>query len=106
MIFLYKLVAGVAVSSFGTHVANLAGVPLEVVERADIVSKNFAQQFKEKMTNSRKNDATGRLPLAAQADFAYLLGLTTGKIEMPADASRRKQVLARLKKTVLCYVQK
>ncbi|KAJ7197253.1 muts domain V-domain-containing protein [Mycena pura] len=106
MIFLYKLVAGVAVSSFGTHVANLAGVPLKVVERADIVSKNFAQQFKEKMINNRKNDATGRLPLAAQADFAYLLGLATGKIEMPADASRRKQVLARLKKTVLCYVQK
>lgn len=105
MIFLYKLVAGVAVSSFGTHVANLAGVPLKVVERADIVSKNFAQQFKEKMTNSRKNDTTGRLPLAAQADFAYLLGLA-GKIEMPADPSRCKKVLARLKKTVLCYVQK
>ncbi|KAJ6606598.1 muts domain V-domain-containing protein [Mycena vulgaris] len=106
IVFLYKLVEGVATSSFGTHVANLAGVPLNVVERADLISKKFAQQFKEKLMDRQKNDAAGRLPLAAQADFAYLFGLGTGKIEMPADLTRRKEVLARLKKTVRCYVQK
>ncbi|KAJ7043296.1 muts domain V-domain-containing protein [Mycena alexandri] len=106
IVFLYKLVEGVATSSFGTHVANLAGVPLEVVERADIISKKFAQQFKEKMADRQRNDATSRLPLVAQADFAYLFGLGTGKIEMPADPARCKEVLARLKKTVRCYVQK
>ncbi|KAJ7756787.1 muts domain V-domain-containing protein [Mycena maculata] len=105
IVFLYKLVEGVATSSFGTHVANLAGVPLEVVERADIISKKFAQQFKEKLMDRQKKDATGRLPLVAQADFAYLYGLGTGKIEMPADPTRCKEVLARLKKTVRCYVQ-
>ncbi|KAJ7929330.1 muts domain V-domain-containing protein [Mycena leptocephala] len=41
IVFLYKLVEGVATSSFGTHVANLAGVPLEVVERADVISKKL-----------------------------------------------------------------
>jgi DNA mismatch repair protein MSH6 len=98
-------VEGVATSSFGTHVANLAGVPLEVVERADVISKKFAQQFKEKM-DKQKYDVSGRLPLVAQADFAYLFGLGTGRIEMPSDPTRCKEVLARLKKTVRCYVQK
>ncbi|KAJ7632274.1 muts domain V-domain-containing protein [Roridomyces roridus] len=102
IVFLYKLVEGVATSSFGTHVANLAGVPLEVVERADIISKKFAQQFKEKLVDRQKKDATSRLPLAAQADFAYLFALATGKIEIPANP----QVLARLKETVKCYVGK
>ncbi|KAJ7470392.1 muts domain V-domain-containing protein [Mycena latifolia] len=106
IVFLYKLIEGVATSSFGTHVANLAGVPLEVVERADLISKKFAQQFKEKSLERQKNNAAGRLPLAAQADFAYLFGLGTGKIEMHADLTRRKEVLARLRKTVQCYVQK
>jgi DNA mismatch repair protein MSH6 len=105
IVFLYKLVEGVATSSFGTHVANLAGVPLQVVERADLISKKFAQQFKEKLMDRQKNDATGRLPLPAQADFAYLFGVGTGKIEMPADPTRRKEVLARLKKTVQCYMK-
>ncbi|KAH9922892.1 DNA mismatch repair protein Msh6 [Amylocystis lapponica] len=84
LVFLYKLVEGAASSSFGTHVANLAGVPLEVVERADIVSKDFARQFKEKI-EGKKNKAAGRLPLVAQADFAYLYGLATGNLEMPGE---------------------
>ncbi|KAF7338601.1 DNA mismatch repair protein [Mycena venus] len=106
IVFLYKLVEGVATSSFGTHVANLAGVPIEVVERADIISRKFAEQFKQKLLDRQKHDATSRLPLVAQADFAYLFGLGTGKIEMPSDPTRCKEVLARLKKTVQCYVQK
>ncbi|KAF7311618.1 DNA mismatch repair protein [Mycena kentingensis (nom. inval.)] len=64
--------------------------------------KKFAEQFKAKM-DKRKTDA--RLPLVAQADFAYLVGVATSKIEMPGDKARAKQVLARLKKTVRCYVQ-
>ncbi|KAJ6500392.1 muts domain V-domain-containing protein [Mycena sanguinolenta] len=105
IVFLYKLVEGVATSSFGTHVANLAGVPIEVVKRADIISKKFAEQFKQKMLDRQKHNATSQLPLAAQADFAYLFGLGTGKIEMPSDPTRCKEVLARLKKTVRCYIQ-
>ncbi|KAJ7695011.1 muts domain V-domain-containing protein [Mycena olivaceomarginata] len=106
IVFLYKLVEGVATSSFGTHVANLAGVPTEVVKRADVISKKFAEQFKQKLLDRQKHDATSRLPLVAQADFAYLFALGTGKIEMPSDPTRCKEVLARLKKTVRCYIQK
>ncbi|KAF8184994.1 muts domain V-domain-containing protein [Mycena galopus ATCC 62051] len=105
IVFLYKLVEGVATSSFGTHVANLAGVPTEVVDRADIISKKFAEQFKQKLLDRQKHDATSQLPLVAQADFAYLFGLGTGKIEMPSDPSRCKEVLARLKRTVRCYIK-
>ncbi|OCH88410.1 DNA mismatch repair protein Msh6 [Obba rivulosa] len=99
LVFLYKLVEGVASSSFGTHVANLAGVPIEVVERAEVVSRDFARQFKEKI-KGKKNKASGRLPLVAQADFAYLFGLATGKCEMPEDPVRRSEILKILKGAV------
>ncbi|KAK7023852.1 DNA mismatch repair protein [Favolaschia claudopus] len=106
IVFLYKLVDGVATSSFGTHVANLAGVPTEVVERADQISKKFAVQFKQKLLDRREQDASSRLPLVAQADFAYLFALGTGKAAMPKDPVHCKDVLARLKKTVGSYIQK
>ena len=35
--FLHKIVAGAADKSYGIHVARLAGVPREVLERADVV---------------------------------------------------------------------
>ncbi|KAI0367675.1 DNA mismatch repair protein Msh6 [Pilatotrama ljubarskyi] len=99
LVFLYKLVDGVAGSSFGTHVANLAGVPLEVVERAEVVSRDFAKHFKEKI-EGKKNKASGRLPLVAQADFAYLYKLATGAIGLPEDKVRRREVLKVLKGAV------
>ncbi|KAH9848373.1 DNA mismatch repair protein Msh6 [Lenzites betulinus] len=99
LVFLYKLVEGVASSSFGTHVANLAGVPLEVVERAEVVSKDFAKHFQEKI-EGKKNKAAGRLPLVAQADFAYLYKLATGVIDLPEDKVRRREVLKVLKGAV------
>ncbi|KAI0935020.1 hypothetical protein AcV7_003936 [Taiwanofungus camphoratus] len=105
LVFLYKLVEGVASSSFGTHVANLAGVPLEVVERAEVVSKDFAQHFREKI-EGKKHKASGRLPLVAQADFAYLHGLATGKYELPQDKVRQKEVLRLLKGAVRNYLPK
>ncbi|KAI1786071.1 DNA mismatch repair protein Msh6 [Ganoderma leucocontextum] len=99
LVFLYKLVDGVAGSSFGTHVANLAGVPLEVVERAEVVSKDFAKHFKEKL-EGKKSRVSGRLPLVAQADFAYLFKLATGVLELPEDKVRRREVLRTVKGAV------
>lgn len=95
--FLYKLVEGIASSSFGTHVASLAGVPTDVVDRADAVSKDFARQFKEKLEGKKKQT---RLPLVAQADFAYLYGLATGKHSLPEDPMRQREVLKGLKQAV------
>ncbi|KAF8259998.1 muts domain V-domain-containing protein [Lactarius quietus] len=82
LVFLYKLVDGTATSSFGTHVANLAGVPMDVVERADVISKDFASKFKEKMEDKRRKLASARLPIDTQADFAYLYKLAVGEREL------------------------
>ncbi|OSX60854.1 hypothetical protein POSPLADRAFT_1146631 [Postia placenta MAD-698-R-SB12] len=96
LVFLYKLIGGAASSSFGTHVASLAGVPSDVVERADIISNDFARNFKEK-TAKKKDKVSGRLPLVAQADFAYLYGLAMGKDELPENKARRKAILSTIK---------
>ncbi|TFK38050.1 DNA mismatch repair protein msh6 [Crucibulum laeve] len=105
LVFLFKLIKGVAESSFGTHVANIAGVPLEVVERADVISKKFAQQFKERIKNKQKSDASSKLPIYAQADFAYLVKLAAGQFSLPEDPIRQKEVLMRLKATARRYVE-
>jgi len=97
LVFLYKLVSGIASSSFGTHVASLAGVPTTVVDRADVVSKDFAKQFKEKIEGKRKQ---ARLPLVLQADFAYLMGLVSGKELLPEDRAKAREVLKGLKGAV------
>ena len=77
--------------------ANLAGVPMDVVERAEVISKDFASKFKEKLEGKRKQSASSRLPIDIQADFAYLYTLATGKCELDADVVRRREVLRRLK---------
>jgi DNA mismatch repair protein MSH6 len=108
LIFLYKLIHGVAESSFGTHVANLAGlrVPLEVVERADLISKDFAKQFAEKLQIKQRRHASSKMPLVAQADFAYLFKLGIGELKLPDDTLRRKETLVRLKEIARCYLRK
>ena len=104
LIFLYKLIHGIAESSFGTHVANLAGVPLDVVKRADLISKDFAKQFKEKLQIKQEQCATSKMPLVAQADFTYLFKLGVGELKLPENALRKKETLWRLKEIVGCYV--
>jgi DNA mismatch repair protein MSH6 len=52
-------------------VARLAGVPSEVVTRADQVSAEFFQAFKVKLASKRRSI----LPLVAHADFAWLMRL-------------------------------
>ncbi|KAG5646336.1 hypothetical protein DXG03_003659 [Asterophora parasitica] len=105
LVFLFKLIEGAATSSFGTHVANLAGVPLPVVERADLVSKNFAKQFKERMQIKKKNDGM-RLPIVAQADFAYLFKIASGQLPLPEDKVRRREVLTGLTQIIKRYAKK
>ncbi|TRM62248.1 muts domain V-domain-containing protein [Schizophyllum amplum] len=105
IVFLFKLVEGVATSSFGTHVANLAGVPIEVVNRADTVSKSFAQQFQQRLQDKKSEDVASRLSHYAQADFVYLYKLATGQAELPDDPERRREVLKRLKAVARSYVK-
>ncbi|KAJ7591055.1 DNA mismatch repair protein Msh6 [Mycena floridula] len=101
IVFLFKLVEGVATSSFGTHVANLAGIPLEVVERADLISKKFAEQFKERLAAKQK---TAKLSIEAQADFVYLFKLATGQVSLPTDPARQRVLLKLLKETARRHI--
>ncbi|KAG0706949.1 hypothetical protein DFH29DRAFT_899290 [Suillus ampliporus] len=104
LVFLYKLVDGVASSSFGTHVAKLAGVPDEVVKRAEVVSDDFAKQFKAKIDDRKKKSLASKLPLVAQADFSYILSLAMGNLKLPDDPFKQRELLKGLKQAVRSYV--
>jgi DNA mismatch repair protein MSH6 len=97
------LVDGVASSSFGTHVAKLAGVPEEVVKRAEVVSEDFAKQFKAKIDDRKKKSLASKLPLVAQADFTYLLSLAMGNLKLPDDPFKQRELLKGLKQAVRSY---
>ena len=78
---------------------------MDVVKRAEIVSRDFALQFKEKLEGKQKKSATARLPLVAQADFAYMYQLVTGKLKMPENIYKQRELLKGLKVTVRKYFQ-
>jgi len=78
---------------------------MDVVKRAEIVSRDFALQFKEKLEGKQKKSATTRMPLVAQADFAYIYQLVMGKLTMPEDPYKQRELLKGLKETVLKYFQ-
>jgi DNA mismatch repair protein MSH6 len=95
LVFLYKLIDGVASSSFGTHVASLAGVPSEVVERAEEISKDFAHQFEQKMASRR----ISTIPADLQSDVAHLFKLATGIATLDEDPVRARELLAIIQQT-------
>jgi len=71
VIFLRKLVPGGTAHSFGIHVARMAGMPQEVVKRAERVLK----KLEAKDNNSSKADKKGRVTLnddAVQLSFFQL----------------------------------
>ena len=107
LVFLYKLIDGIAESSFGTHVAALAGVPAPVVSRAATISTDFAAQFKRRIEGKREKDA--RLTLDAQADFAFLVKLARAACEKEntneASRAMRREILRGLAKAVPMYTQ-
>ncbi|KAF9264277.1 DNA mismatch repair protein Msh6 [Marasmius fiardii PR-910] len=103
IVFLYKLVEGVATSSFGTHVANLAGVPLDVVDRAQLISKTFATQFQEKQQAKQQKHAGTKLSLVARADFVYLVKLAIGNAQLPENPVLQKHVLKMMRRVVATY---
>lgn len=79
VVFTYRLVDGVAESSYGTQVAHLAGVPESICDRANDISREFAEDTKK----NQQQRTTSALPMATLSDFAYLFGLgaaaTAGK---------------------------
>lgn len=75
VVFTYRLVDGVAESSYGTQVAHLAGVPAKICDRASDISKEFADATKQ----CQAQRTTSTLPMASLSDFAYLFRLGSGK---------------------------
>ena len=81
-------------------VARMAGVPNEVVVRADQVSAEFFEDFKAKIDSRRRSS----MPLVAHSDFAWLLRLVRGQVNGtlmgPADAGKQ---LAMIKSAIGRY---
>ena len=73
---------------------------MDVVERADVISKDFASKFKEKIEDKRRKLASARLPIDTQANFSYLYKLAVGEQGLEGDAVRRREVLKGLKMTI------
>ncbi|KAF8609778.1 DNA mismatch repair protein Msh6 [Ceratobasidium sp. AG-I] len=101
LVMMYKFVEGVAPGSFGTHVANVAGVPTSVVERAEQVSRDFAEVSRKKQLEKRA--AVSRIPLELQADFAYLAKLAGG-LKLTDDPVRQQESLKIIKSSVLSFI--
>ncbi|CAG8613818.1 1745_t:CDS:2, partial [Scutellospora calospora] len=68
--FLYKLVPGVCPKSYGMNVANMAGVPRQIVDRAEVVAAKFEQTSKlqDVLTANSSN-----VSITTLCDFVYLL---------------------------------
>ena len=73
---------------------------MEVVKRAEVISTDFARKFKERMEGKR----TSTVPLAAQADFEYLLRVALGKLQLD-DKARGKEIMRGLKRAIPKYLQ-
>jgi len=56
IVFLHKIVPGSADKSYGIHVARLAGVPKEVVHRADEILKDFEENQNAECNEHGTND--------------------------------------------------
>lgn len=79
---------GIAESSYGTQVAALAGVPLEICDRAAVVSEQFAEATKASQAEKNKS----AIPLALLSDFVHLFKLS--KEQSPASSDRNAQAKA------------
>lgn len=74
---------------------------MEVVKRAEVISTDFARQFKERIEGKR----TSTLPMVAQADFAYLVRLVNGTEKLSENKTKRRAVLKSLLGSVPNYIQ-
>jgi DNA mismatch repair protein MSH6 len=93
VVFTYKLVHGIAESSYGTEVAALAGVPLEICDRATHISRDFAAATKE-AEKKRLEKLGDALSVATLSDFAMLFkaGLTKSTKDNLSTASVEEEV--------------
>ncbi|BGP39629.1 DNA mismatch repair protein msh6 [Rhodotorula kratochvilovae] len=100
VVFLYKLIDGSAPKSYGPHVASMAGLSSEIVERAITISKQFEETSRARELAMRANES---LPLAQQADAAFLLKLarlSVADVEPDGEGAQLLRTLATIRKGV------
>ncbi len=83
----YKLVPGIAESSYGTQVAALAGIPRSICERAQKVAHEFALDSKSKQETRKQS----RIPVSTLADLKFLI--ETGSTMAEADDEQEAALL-------------
>lgn len=92
--FLYKLIDGISEKSYGMNVAAMAGVPHDVVEKAETAARDF--EIGSRLAKSLEQSGRGReVSLALQSDFAWLGRMARGKGEDEDmwDVTRRLKTL-------------
>ncbi|CAG8542071.1 1112_t:CDS:10 [Diversispora eburnea] len=67
--FLYKLISGVCPKSYGMNVANMAGIPRQIVDRAEMIAAKFEQTSRLQDTLTVRSG----IPITTHCDFVYLL---------------------------------
>lgn len=67
----------------------MAGVPLDVVLRAESVSQQFFSAFNDKLINRRQS----KMPIVAQADFAWLMRVVKGLEGAVISSQNKKGIL-------------
>jgi len=68
------------------------------------VSKNFAQQFKERLLARKMSEGSCRLPLPLQADFVFLYKLATSQAKLPEEGVHGAEILGKVKEAVKGYM--
>lgn len=97
--FLYKLINGISEKSYGMNVAAMAGVPHEVVAKAEEAARDF--EHGSKLAKSLELSGRGKeVSLALQSDFAWLGRLAKGVTNEEGDLSDITRRLKTLLKVV------
>ena len=74
--FLYKLEKGKSNGSFGMHVATMCGIPIEIVNNAEIAANKWEHTSKlNKMKNIKQDHG---IPLGLESDFSWYSQNKTG----------------------------
>jgi len=96
--FLYKLIDGISEKSYGMNVAAMAGVPHEVVVKAEESAREF--ELGSRLAKSLEQAGRGsELSLALQSDFAWLgrvAGNTKDEEQDMWDVTRRLKALLKV----------
>jgi DNA mismatch repair ATPase MutS len=92
--FLYKLRHGVCPRSYGMNVANMAGIPRSIVDRAEAVADTFEKLTLERSTSKQQKMTTStnglkqqHFPTSKLADFIQVWRLSDTTSLNPSSAS-------------------